>query len=78
LWEADEPDHVEDVGAFVEPKLAALLAHRSQFRSTMDISDPGAVDEVTAFRERVLARLQELGALNNVDHGEAFKRIDRL
>lgn len=78
LWEADEPDHVEDVGDFVEPKLSALLAHRSQFRSTMDITDPDAADEIHAFRERVLGRLAELGGLNNVAYGEAFKRIDRL
>ena len=78
LWEADEPDHVEDVADFVEPKLAALLAHRSQFRSTMDINDPDATDEVTAFRERINARLSELGALAGIKSGEAFKRIDRL
>jgi LmbE family N-acetylglucosaminyl deacetylase len=78
LWEADEPDHVENVADFIEPKIAALLAHRSQFRSTMDITDAAAADEVTAFRERVLARLGELGTLNNIEYGEAFKRIDRL
>src|SRR4029077_13534614 len=39
LWEADEPYHVEDVGAHLETKVAALLAHHSQFRSTMGIDD---------------------------------------
>jgi LmbE family N-acetylglucosaminyl deacetylase len=78
LWEADEPDHVEDVGDFVETKLAALLAHQSQFESTMHIGDPAAADQVDAFRQRVVARLAELGALNNVAQGEAFKRIDNL
>jgi LmbE family N-acetylglucosaminyl deacetylase len=78
LWEADTPDHVEDVSAFVEPKLAALLAHRSQFRSTMAIDDPDAVDEVQSFRDRMLARLAELGAPAGIERGEAFKRIDRL
>src|SRR5207253_784129 len=37
LWEAEEVDHVEDVTGFVEAKLAALLEHRSQLRSTMHI-----------------------------------------
>ncbi len=38
LWEADEPDHVEDIEGFADRKLQALLAHRSQFRSTMGIT----------------------------------------
>ena len=37
LWEADEPNHVEDVADFVETKIAALLAHESQHESTMGI-----------------------------------------
>ena len=37
LWEADEPNHVEDVADFVETKIAALLAHESQYESTMGI-----------------------------------------
>ena len=37
LWEADVVDHVEDVTEFVDTKLAALLEHRSQLRSTMHI-----------------------------------------
>jgi LmbE family N-acetylglucosaminyl deacetylase len=78
LWEADEPDHVEDVADYVEPKLTALLAHRSQFRSTMRIDDPAATDEVEAFRQRILDRLAELGALRGIASGEAFKKIDRL
>ena len=45
LWEADEPNHVEDVTDFVETKIAALLAHESQFQSTMGI-DEGAVERV--------------------------------
>ncbi len=78
LWEADEPDHVEDVGDHVEPKLAALLAHRSQFRSTMAIEDAATDDELAAFRARVLNRLVELGSVRDIAYGEAFKRIDRL
>jgi LmbE family N-acetylglucosaminyl deacetylase len=78
LWEADEPDHVEDASASVDAKLAALLEHRSQFRSTMDIEDPSAATEVEAFRRRMLERLAEHGALGGLALGEAFKRIDKL
>src|SRR3954453_5832134 len=56
LWEADEPDHVEDVAANLDAKLDAVLAHRSQFRSTMAIDDPESRDEVETFRARLLAR----------------------
>lgn len=38
LFEADEPDHVEDVTGFADRKLAALLEHTSQFETTMAIS----------------------------------------
>jgi LmbE family N-acetylglucosaminyl deacetylase len=78
LWEADEPDHVEDVTGFVDKKLAALLAHRSQFRSTMEIQDPAAEDQVDRFRRRIRDRLAELGRPAGVAYGESFKRIDRL
>lgn len=81
LWEADEADHVEDVTGFEDRKVAALLAHRSQFRSTMGISDleeGSADDEIAAFVRRVHERLGEQGALGGVTSGEAFKLIDSL
>ena len=80
LWEADVVDHVEDVSAFVETKLAALLEHRSQLRSTMHI-EVGADDEDEQrdrFRRRVIDRLATFGRTVGVAHGEGFKRIDDL
>lgn len=76
LWEADEPNHVEDVGDHVEQKLAALLSHRSQYRSTMGIED-GASDGAGAeqFRARLLGQLAAHGALAGVAAGEAFRLI---
>jgi LmbE family N-acetylglucosaminyl deacetylase len=77
LWEADEVDHVEVVEAFLAAKLAALLAHRSQWESTMGIdSDPGA--EEHAFEDRIRQRAADAGAPAGVALAEAFKRIDRL
>jgi LmbE family N-acetylglucosaminyl deacetylase len=81
LFEADEPDHVEEADdEAVARKLAALEAHRSQLRSTMfvDESDPAAEAQLAAFRDRVRARLAEHGALGGVAQGEAFKAITRL
>lgn len=58
LFEAEAPDHVEDVEGFLERKVAALLAHRSQWRSTMGIDDHAGGDHRTeqreAFEERIL------------------------
>jgi LmbE family N-acetylglucosaminyl deacetylase len=79
LFEADEPNHVETAGTdAIEAKIAALLAHRSQLRSTMDIEDPAAPDDVTAFRHRVIERASMHGALAGVDAGEAFHAITEL
>lgn len=78
LWEADEPDHVEDISATVDAKVAALMCHRSQLLSTMDIEDEGNATQVGAFRARVVERAAEHGAIGGLTIAEAFKRIDRL
>ena len=78
LWEADEPDHVEDIGDHLDAKLAALLAHRSQYRTTMDIDDPSAADEVARFRTRMAERAAEHGSLAGIAYGERFKLLADL
>jgi LmbE family N-acetylglucosaminyl deacetylase len=80
LFEADEPDHVEDVSTSVDTKIAALLEHRSQLRTTMDISatDEARDTEIAAFSERIRERLASTGSAAGFAAGEAFKRIDRL
>jgi LmbE family N-acetylglucosaminyl deacetylase len=75
LWEADEPDHIEDVSAVVDSKLHALLAHESQFESTMKAVD---ATEVERFRDRVRRRLSDLGAPHDVAAAEIFKLITSL
>ena len=80
LFEADEPDHVEDVSTSVDTKIAALLEHRSQLRTTMDISatDEARDTEIAAFSERIRERLASTGSTAGFAAREAFKRIDRL
>jgi len=82
LFEADEPDHIEDVGAFVEAKLGALHAHRSQLLSTMGIDPHANLSEVSrqrkAFDDRIRARLADRGALEDVNQGESFKLLTDL
>lgn len=75
LWEADEPDHIEDVSAVVDTKLHALLAHESQFESTMKAVDDA---EIERFQERIRSRLADLGEPHRVDAAEVFKLITRL
>jgi len=79
LWEADEPDHFEDVAAFVDVKLAALEAHESQFESTMKVGRTAeAAAQMDAFRTRVRQRLANLGSRIDADAAEAFKLIADL
>ncbi|MBV9412119.1 MAG: PIG-L family deacetylase [Acidimicrobiia bacterium] len=78
LWEPDEPDHVEDVGAHLGTKVAALLAHQSQFRSTMDIDDHADAKQVDRFRRRVADTAAEHGRPVGVAYGEHFKALRDL
>jgi LmbE family N-acetylglucosaminyl deacetylase len=82
LFEADEPDHVEDVGGFAEAKLAALHAHNSQLRSTMGIDESASLHDVErqrqAFDDRILAALADHGTQAGVAQGEAFKLLTDL
>jgi len=81
LFEADEPDHVEPAGeGDVARKLAALEAHASQLRSTMqvEVGTPGADAQLAAFRARVRDELASDGARSGVPLGEAFKLLDDL
>lgn len=78
LFEADEPDHIEDVTGWVEPKLAALECHESQFETTM-FKDLGEVaSEREAFRAREREQTAAMGEPAGFAHGEAFKLVDDL
>lgn len=69
LWEADEADYTEDVSGFIDAKFAALMEHRSQLRSTMDIDDVDDAGQVERFRQWVHEHTKD---------GEHFKLITRL
>lgn len=83
LWEADQPDHVEDVDGFVATKIEALLCHRSQFESTMDIGrdelDGEAAERAhSRFASRVERQLADHGSLVGIPAGEAFHHLSDL
>lgn len=75
LWEADEPDHGEDIGGFIEQKISALLAHESQFESTMKAIDQTALDN---FSERMRQRTIQLGQRIDRPAAEIFKKISDI
>ena len=75
LWEADEPDHAEDIGSTVETKISALFAHRSQFESTMKAVDPA---DLEAFAQRIRQRISDLGTRVARPGAEFFKKISDI
>ncbi|MFZ4812372.1 MAG: PIG-L deacetylase family protein [Ilumatobacteraceae bacterium] len=75
LWEADEPNHVEDVHLWIDVKLHALEAHESQFESTMHATDD---DALAAFRTRIRNRLIGLGEAHGLAAAEVFRLINDL
>jgi LmbE family N-acetylglucosaminyl deacetylase len=78
LWEADEPDHLEDITGFEDVKRRALLAHRSQLASTMHIGDEGDEVALMAFTERLRSRQATAGAPLGLTAAEAFKLLTDL
>lgn len=80
LFEAETPDHPEDVSDGLDAKLAALLCHRSQWRSTMGIDEDGSdiAVELEAFRSRIRAEATTAGAPWGLSAAEAFKLLEPL
>ncbi len=75
LFEADEPDHAEDVSGYVEAKYRALTSHHSQFESTMKSGDD---PELIRFRQRVDGKMAAAGKAVGMGRAELFKLIDDL
>ena len=86
LFEADQPNHVEDAGGFGSVKVDALLCHASQWESTMGIVAESApapeagsdTDPRSEFGDRVRRQLAAHGALGGRAAGEAFHLITEV
>jgi LmbE family N-acetylglucosaminyl deacetylase len=76
-FEPGRVDHVENVDGYVDRKVEALLAHRSQWRSTMAIDDRPD-DQRLAFTQKLLAEARAAGIRAGLRAGEAFARNDNL
>ncbi|MGH9026546.1 MAG: PIG-L deacetylase family protein [Acidimicrobiia bacterium] len=75
LFEPDEVDHLERVGDHLDAKVEALLCHRSQWRSTLEIETDDPADRVR-FAERIREEAGEAGG--NEGAAEPFKLLDDL
>jgi LmbE family N-acetylglucosaminyl deacetylase len=80
LFEADDVDHMEDVTATIDRKVAALWCHTSQLRSTMGVVI-GSADEPqqrARFERHERDRSAVFGRQVGLAFAEGFKRIDEL
>lgn len=80
LFEADEPDHVELVASTIPQKVAALLEHRSQWRSTHGIA-VGTVDEadgIAAFERRIEIEARAAAPAGSDELVEAYRLLTDL
>jgi LmbE family N-acetylglucosaminyl deacetylase len=77
LFEPGRVDHVENVDGYVDHKVDALLAHRSQWRSTMAIHDRPD-DERAEFAMKLHYEARAAGLRAGLRAAEAFARIDDL
>jgi len=84
LFETDGIDHMESLDVrHVDAKIAALLAHESQFETTMHIdlaeSEPDhRSDQVAEFRERILTECRDAGRVAGLPLAEGFHLIDDI
>lgn len=67
-------NHVEDVSAFFEDKMAAILCHRSQYPTEMGFTDGDAAGEA-AFVGRMRAMFATIGEPNGFEYGEEYRRL---
>jgi LmbE family N-acetylglucosaminyl deacetylase len=80
LFEAQDPDHVEDARPGFDAKVAALLCHRSQWRSTLGIDGGSSAEPAQrqALIDRLWGEASEAGQGHGLELGEAFRSLEPL
>ncbi|MGA0237180.1 MAG: PIG-L deacetylase family protein [Acidimicrobiales bacterium] len=77
LFECEEPNLVERIEPrHLEAKIDALMAHESQFETTMHIVDDASGEQTAAFEERTWGEARAHGRLAGISLGEAFRLMD--
>ncbi len=70
-WKNIEPDFVVDVSGFIDKKMEAVLAYKTQFFQ-QDSNEPVTPISTTNFKDSITYRAQDLGRLIGVEHAEGF------
>ena len=73
-WQAEEPDHREDITGYVDRKVDALLCHSSQTQTTMDDAGASSVHR-ERFAAKITRRAVEVGKPAGLAAAEAFKLV---
>jgi LmbE family N-acetylglucosaminyl deacetylase len=80
LFEAEDPDHVEDAAPGFDAKVEALLCHRSQWRSTLgiEVGTPAEGAQRDAFVDRLRTEAAAAGRDHHLELAEGFKLLEPL
>ncbi|RSK40269.1 bacillithiol biosynthesis deacetylase BshB1 [Mangrovimonas spongiae] len=70
-WKNIEPDFVVDVSGFIDKKMDAVLAYKTQFFNP-DSKAPQTPISSKNFTDSVIYRARDLGRLIGVEHAEGF------
>ncbi len=70
-WKNIEPDFVVDVTGFMDKKMEAVLAYKTQFFDPKS-KEPETPISSSNFTDSIAYRAKDLGRLINVEHGEGF------
>lgn len=70
-WKNIEPDFVVDVTGFMNKKLNAVFAYKTQFHQE-DTDEPATPISTTNFKDSIHYRAQDLGRLIGTEHAEGF------
>ncbi len=71
------PDFILDIGDFIEDKMEAIAAYKSQFFDP-DSNEPVTVISSRNFTESIRYRSQDMGRLIGAEHGEGFVSSQNL
>jgi LmbE family N-acetylglucosaminyl deacetylase len=78
LFEADEPDHAENVHGWHKAKVDALLQHKSQFETTHKINGDDDASAIAKFSASIASDLKRNGSMCDLEAAELFKLITAL
>ena len=70
-WKNVEPDFLVDVSGYLDKKLEAVFAYKTQFHQR-DSSEPITPISTTNFKDSISYRAQDLGRLIGVEHAEGY------